>query len=225
MSEVKDKVWFLREGLFAKYVVALVGLVVFVLAVNGAMEIWITYGGIKRSLADGMSREGGSDAKGSTVPGRPGAPVLLVTRASFNHRPRAPRRLRASAATGAAGQPAVGARRPGPRTAPHDAPDDHAGQQRHFSRDVRPTERPRGTSFSPAYRRRAAVHVDLADACRRQHHRRRDRSRLPRRLLDRRPGRQGGFAYMIDPRARCWRRSNGPGSARTFGAAAGRRRH
>ena len=38
MSLVRDKVWFLREGLFAKYVVALVGLVVFVLAVNGAME-------------------------------------------------------------------------------------------------------------------------------------------------------------------------------------------
>ena len=36
MSGVKDKIWFLREGLFAKYVIALVGLVVFVLAVNGA---------------------------------------------------------------------------------------------------------------------------------------------------------------------------------------------
>ena len=49
MSAVKDKVWFLREGLFAKYVIALVGLVVFVLAVNGAMEIWISYRGIKTS--------------------------------------------------------------------------------------------------------------------------------------------------------------------------------
>ena len=63
MNEVKDKVWFLREGLFAKYVVALVGLVVFVLAVNGAMEIWITYGGIKRSLADGMSEKAEATAK------------------------------------------------------------------------------------------------------------------------------------------------------------------
>ena len=54
MNEVKDRVGFLREGLFAKYVVALVGLVVFVLAVNGAMEIWITYRGIKSSLNDGM---------------------------------------------------------------------------------------------------------------------------------------------------------------------------
>src|SRR6476619_5492401 len=63
MNEVKDKVWFLREGLFAKYVMALVGLVVFVLAVNGAMEVWITYGGIKRSLADGMSEKAEATAK------------------------------------------------------------------------------------------------------------------------------------------------------------------
>jgi hypothetical protein len=63
MNEVKDKVWFLREGLFAKSVVALVGLVVFVLAINGAMEIWITYGGIKRSLADGMSEKAEATAK------------------------------------------------------------------------------------------------------------------------------------------------------------------
>src|SRR5207237_923643 len=43
MIGVKDKVWFLREGLFAKYVISLVGLVVFVLAVNGSMETWISY--------------------------------------------------------------------------------------------------------------------------------------------------------------------------------------
>ena len=63
MNEVKNKVWFLREGLFAKYVAALVGLVVFVLAVNGAMEIWITYGGIRSSLADGMSEKAEATAK------------------------------------------------------------------------------------------------------------------------------------------------------------------
>ena len=57
MSLVKDKVWFGRGGLFAKYVVALVGLVVFVLAVNGAMEIWISYRGIKTSLVDSMSEK------------------------------------------------------------------------------------------------------------------------------------------------------------------------
>src|SRR3954471_18128485 len=63
MSETKDKVWFLREGLFAKYVIALVGLVVFVLAVNGAMEIWISYRGIKTSLTDAMSERAEATAK------------------------------------------------------------------------------------------------------------------------------------------------------------------
>ena len=43
MIGVRDKIWRLREGLFAKYVLALVGLVVFVLAVNGALETWISY--------------------------------------------------------------------------------------------------------------------------------------------------------------------------------------
>ena len=63
VNAVKEKVWFLREGLFAKYVVALVGLVVFVLAVNGAMEIWISYRGIKSSLTDGMSEKAEATAK------------------------------------------------------------------------------------------------------------------------------------------------------------------
>ncbi|CAN7742223.1 GAF domain-containing protein [Bradyrhizobium sp. LjRoot220] len=42
---------------------ALVGLVVFVLAVNGAMEIWISYRGIKSSLTDGMSEKAEATAK------------------------------------------------------------------------------------------------------------------------------------------------------------------
>jgi class 3 adenylate cyclase/HAMP domain-containing protein len=63
MSGVRDKIWFLREGLFAKYVVALVGLVVFVLAVNGAMEIWISYRGIKTTLNDGMSEKAEATAR------------------------------------------------------------------------------------------------------------------------------------------------------------------
>src|SRR6059058_3958633 len=49
-----DKIWFLRGGLFAKYVVSLVGLVVFVLAVNGAMETWISYRATKTQLTDGL---------------------------------------------------------------------------------------------------------------------------------------------------------------------------
>src|SRR5437879_4141985 len=63
MNEVKDRAGFLREGLFAKYVVALVGLVVFVLAINGAMEVWISYRGIKSSLNDGMSEKAEATAK------------------------------------------------------------------------------------------------------------------------------------------------------------------
>src|SRR4051794_35295744 len=63
VNAATEKVWFLREGLFAKYVMALVGLVVFVLAVNGAMEIWISYRGIKTSLVDGMSEKAEATAK------------------------------------------------------------------------------------------------------------------------------------------------------------------
>jgi class 3 adenylate cyclase/HAMP domain-containing protein len=54
MAGAKDKTWSLREGLFAKYVVSLVGLVVFVLAVNGAMETWISYRSTKTQLTDGL---------------------------------------------------------------------------------------------------------------------------------------------------------------------------
>jgi class 3 adenylate cyclase/HAMP domain-containing protein len=57
MIGVKNKIWFLREGLFAKYVISLVGLVVFVLAVNGAMETWISYRATKTSLTDAMSEK------------------------------------------------------------------------------------------------------------------------------------------------------------------------
>ena len=66
MSAVKDKTWFLREGLFAKYVVSLVGLVVFVLAVNGAMETWISYRGTKTSLTDAHGGEGARPPPGGS---------------------------------------------------------------------------------------------------------------------------------------------------------------
>ncbi|OKO70741.1 adenylate/guanylate cyclase domain-containing protein [Bradyrhizobium sp. NAS96.2] len=59
----KGKNWFLRGGLFAKYVLALVGLVVFVLAVNGALETWISYRGIKSTLIDAMSEKADATAK------------------------------------------------------------------------------------------------------------------------------------------------------------------
>jgi class 3 adenylate cyclase/HAMP domain-containing protein len=63
MVAVKDKSWFLRGGLFAKYVVALVGLVVFVLAVNGATETWISYRATKTGLTDAMAEKAEATAK------------------------------------------------------------------------------------------------------------------------------------------------------------------
>src|SRR5579871_5368818 len=53
----------LRGGLFAKYVMALVGLVVFVLAVNGATETWISYRAIKGALTDTMGEKADSTAQ------------------------------------------------------------------------------------------------------------------------------------------------------------------
>jgi class 3 adenylate cyclase/HAMP domain-containing protein len=63
MSAVKDKTRFLRQGLFAKYVVSLVGLVVFVLAVNGAMETWISYRGTRVALVDAMGEKAEATAR------------------------------------------------------------------------------------------------------------------------------------------------------------------
>jgi class 3 adenylate cyclase/HAMP domain-containing protein len=63
MNEGKGKIWFPRGGLFAKYVFALVGLVVFVLAVNGAMETWISYRATRTSLTDGMSEKAEATAR------------------------------------------------------------------------------------------------------------------------------------------------------------------
>jgi class 3 adenylate cyclase/HAMP domain-containing protein len=63
MNDGKGKIGFLREGLFAKYVMSLVGLVVFVLAINGVMETWISYSGTKSSLIDAMSEKAEATAK------------------------------------------------------------------------------------------------------------------------------------------------------------------
>src|ERR1700737_3852979 len=62
-SGVKGRILFPREGLFAKYVISLVGLVVFVLAVNGAMETWISYRATKTSLVDAMSEKAEATAR------------------------------------------------------------------------------------------------------------------------------------------------------------------
>lgn len=63
MTGANDKARFLREGLFAKYVVSLVGLVVFVLAVNGAMETWISYRATRTSLTDGLEDKAQATAR------------------------------------------------------------------------------------------------------------------------------------------------------------------
>ncbi len=63
MIGAKNKIWFLREGLFAKYVISLVGLVVFVLAVNGATETWISYRATKTTLIDAMSEKAEATAR------------------------------------------------------------------------------------------------------------------------------------------------------------------
>lgn len=57
MLEVKDQAWFRRGGLFAKYVLSLVGLVLFVLAVNGALETLMIYRETKVSLTDAMAEK------------------------------------------------------------------------------------------------------------------------------------------------------------------------
>jgi class 3 adenylate cyclase/HAMP domain-containing protein len=54
MTGVTDNIASRRWGLFAKYVIALVGLVVFVLAVNGALETGISYRATKATLTDAM---------------------------------------------------------------------------------------------------------------------------------------------------------------------------
>src|SRR6185437_2293356 len=53
---------FRHRGLFAKYVVSLVGLVVFVLAVNGALEIWISYNQTRTALIHAMSEKADATA-------------------------------------------------------------------------------------------------------------------------------------------------------------------
>src|SRR6476620_8844436 len=63
MAGANDKTRSLRGGLFAKYVISLVGLVVFVLAVNGAMETWISYRATRTSLTTGMADKAEATAR------------------------------------------------------------------------------------------------------------------------------------------------------------------
>ena len=63
MTGVTDNNASRRWGLFAKYVIALVGLVVFVLAVNGALETAISYRATKTSLTDAMGEKAEATAR------------------------------------------------------------------------------------------------------------------------------------------------------------------
>ena len=63
MIGVTDKIGSRRWGLFAKYVIALVGLVVFVLAVSGALETWISYRATKTMLTDAMGEKAEATAR------------------------------------------------------------------------------------------------------------------------------------------------------------------
>src|SRR6202049_5338500 len=63
MTGVTDNIASRRWGLFAKYVMSLVGLVVFVLAVNGATETWISYRATKTTLIDAMSEKAEATAR------------------------------------------------------------------------------------------------------------------------------------------------------------------
>ena len=109
MNGVKDKSWFPRGGLFAKYVISLVGLVVFVLAVNGAMETWIGYRATKTALIDGMAEKAEATARRiEQAMADLERQTSWVTRASARPAHRAaPRRLRPAAQPGAGGQPAL----------------------------------------------------------------------------------------------------------------------
>jgi class 3 adenylate cyclase/HAMP domain-containing protein len=63
MTGLKDRIGMRRGGLFAKYVVSLVGLVVFVLAVNGALEIWFSYRETRATLTNAMSEKAEATAR------------------------------------------------------------------------------------------------------------------------------------------------------------------
>ena len=64
---VNDRIGFLRQGLFAEHVEAL-SAASRSLAINGAMEVRITYRGIKSSLDDAPARRRKQPRSGSSNP-------------------------------------------------------------------------------------------------------------------------------------------------------------
>ena len=63
MAETAKKGWFRRTGLFGRYVVSFVGLVVLVLAVNGALETWFMYRETTQLIANSQSDKADATAR------------------------------------------------------------------------------------------------------------------------------------------------------------------
>lgn len=61
--ETQPRSWFRRGGLFTKYVLLFVGLVVFVLAVNGALETWFMYRETKTTLVNAQAEKAETTAR------------------------------------------------------------------------------------------------------------------------------------------------------------------
>ena len=186
--------------------ISLVGLVVFVLAVNGVTETWISYRATKTTLTDAMSEKADATAKRidqsifelerqiswvtrgqrqQTLEQRRSDYAQLLNQISA-----------VSQLTLLNGQGHEMLRLSRTQIAVNSNAD--------FSRDSRFTETvARGRQLlAGVLRRHPALHVDLGGAFRlqRRRHRRRHRPPLPLRLSRRHPGRQGTFAYVVDPR-------------------------
>ena len=206
MVAVRDKSWFPRRGLFAKYVVALVGLVVFVLAVNGATETWISYRATKTTLTDAMAEKAEADRPADRSGGvRTGAPDQRATRASADTADKRRAAYAAAAQPGPGGEPALPAQRPGPRAAAAVA-HQRGGEQRRGSvrrcalhrnrrRAGSITRRPRSRARSPTMSIAVAhsgfnAGVTIADI---------DLAFLQDFVSDAQVGRTN-FAYVVDPR-------------------------
>jgi signal transduction histidine kinase/HAMP domain-containing protein len=63
MMEAPRKSWIRRKGLFGKYVVSFVGLVVLVLAINGGLETWFMYRETTQLLANAQSEKAEATAR------------------------------------------------------------------------------------------------------------------------------------------------------------------
>ena len=223
MIGVKHKVRFGRQGLFAKYVLALVGLVVFVLAVNGALETWISYRATKTTLTDAMSEKAEATVETHrAIDLRPRTPGQLGDPRLRRDAGAAPRRLCATAQRRAGGAPARLDLEPGPRIAAAVAHLGHGFRRRgFFPRHALYRDPDQGRQLRAGRIPRLRAHdVDLGVAFRlqRRHHAwptstsasSRNSSAMPRSARPPLP------MWWI-PAAGCWRvRPRAPRSARTF---------